>query len=374
MVRSNSIIHNPRVGKIVKSLSKRYSISALGWNRDNVKKEKICAYNVPLRLLKFRAPFGTPYLVAYFPIYWSWVLIQLLFKFRPEVIHACDLDSAIPCYIYKIIARKRLIFDVCDRYAMGYIPPRHKILYSLVNSLEELIAKNSDVLVNVSEKLQATFQKRPRSCEVIMNCSEDHAVDTPVQARDAATMKVVYTGNIIKNRGLQQIASVIKEVDGVEFVIAGRDIDKDLLNQLLKIPNVKYEGLLDLTESWKLQANSDVMVSMYDLKDPISFFSMGNKIFEAMMFGVPIITNVAAEVINEADCGILVNYNDEDQIKSVILNLRDNTQFRKTLANNGRNSFLAKYNWTVMENRLFGIYDKMHQKVNENESPKPRAR
>jgi glycosyltransferase involved in cell wall biosynthesis len=83
-----------------------------------------------------------------------------------------------------------------------------------------------------------------------------------------------------------------------------------------------------------------------------------NKLFEAMMCSVPIITNVAQEIVNETSCGILVEYN-KDKIKEAIVMLRDNPELCKRLGNNGRDAFLKKYNWDVMEKKLYKIYEEL---------------
>jgi glycosyltransferase involved in cell wall biosynthesis len=355
VIRSNSLIYNPRVRKIAKSLSKRYSTLVLGWNREGVSRKTIDNYIADLKLFNLKAPFGKPSLVAYFPLYWTWILSQL-FMYRPKVVHACDLDSVIPCYIYKVIFRKKLVFDVCDRYAMGYIPPKFRTIYSLVNSLEELIGKEADMLITVYEKLLETFSRKPKHCAIIMNCAEDHAIhrDEPKDNDDVLTL--VYTGNIIRERGLEEITTVVKDLDGVELVIAGKVIDKELQDQISQISNVKYKGLLQVSDALTLEACSDVMVSLYDLKIPMNNFSWGNKLFEAMMLGIPIITNVSSDVINKVGCGIMVDYNDKNQIKDAIVCLRDNRELCRTLGNNGRKAFLQKYNWKIMEEELYKIY------------------
>jgi hypothetical protein len=68
---ANSIIYDPRVKKIVGSLSKRYSISALGWNRDGISEEKINNYIVKLELFKLETSIWKPSLMR--------ILIRLLF-------------------------------------------------------------------------------------------------------------------------------------------------------------------------------------------------------------------------------------------------------------------------------------------------------
>ena len=363
IIRSNSIIYDTRVIKIARSLSKRYSTLILGWNRDGVSRKTISNYITDLELFNLRAPFGTLFLVVYFPLFWMWILFKL-FVYRPTVVHACDLDTILPCYIYKIIFRKRLVFDVFDRYAMGYIPAvlepgsiKYKVLYSLVNSFEELFSKESDLLVNVSEELLRTFRRRPKHCAIIMNCHEDHAIDR-VKLEDS-TLTLVYTGPIMRNRGLDRITAAIQDVNDVELIIAGRVIDKELLDKILKISNVKYKGLLPFSHALALEGCSDTIISLNDLKVPLYNFAVPNKLFKAMMFGLPIITNAAPEIVNKVGCGIIVDYNNVDQIKAAVIHLRDDIDLRRRLGNNGRKAFLQKYNWTMMEQELYKFYESL---------------
>lgn len=354
IMRSNSIIYNPRVRKISKSLSKKYPVLVLGWNREGLPREQINKFFVDLKLFQLRAPFGKPTLLLRLPLFWIWIFTKLV-TYRPKVVHACDLDIILPCYIYKLIFRKKLVFDVCDRYAMAYVSPKHKRLYEFVNSLEEWFSSKADVLVNVSEKLLKTFKKKPSCCPVIMNCAEDRAI---VRAESRSNfLRIVHSGGIRRTRGLEQITSAIKDLNNVELYIAGRVVHKDLGQEILSMPNVKYEGLLSPEKVLDLEAACDVSVAFYDLRDPINEYSMGNKIFEAMMLGLPVITNVAPEIISEANNGFLVDYNNVDQIKKVILTLRDNLDLRTQLGKNGRTAFLRKYNWSQMEKELYNFYD-----------------
>ena len=52
---------------------------------------------------------------------------------------------------------------VCDRYAMSKISPKRRMLYSIVQRLEEAVARRVDALINVSEKLESTFPKLPNN-------------------------------------------------------------------------------------------------------------------------------------------------------------------------------------------------------------------
>lgn len=353
LIKSDSIIYDSRVGKIVTSLSKRYSTVVLGWNREGISQEIIDKHSVDLKLFSLKAAYGRFTLLFYLPFFWIWVFFKLI-TIKPAIVHACDLDTMIPAYIYKKLFGKKLIFDVFDRYGMTYLHTS-KILRSLADSLEEFLAQHSDVLIVTSQKFLTSFRRKPQRCAIILNCPQDHHIQKINQNPNLLTL--VYTGNIDKYRGIERTVEAIKDLDGVQLVIAGRITDSVLFQQVTKLPNVKYHGLLRHADALSLEATADVMICLYDLVVPNYNLAIANKTFEAMMLGLPVITNIALELIDEVDCGIKVQYNDLTQIKSSITNLRDNEELRKKMGMNGRLAFEQKYNWDIMEQELFKIYD-----------------
>jgi len=338
---------------MVSSLKKRYSTSVLGWNREAVATKDINGYIVPLNLFGLGAPFGKPSLIPYYPLFWSWVFFKLL-QTKPNVVHAIDFDTLLPCYIYKLLFGKKLVYDVHDRFS-GYVPPNHTTFYNIINSAEELFSRKADVLITVSEKVQSTFRARPKHCEIIMNVSEDYKLENPKSEDGVLTL--VYTGLISKDQGLDRILRGISGLTGIQLTLAGRVVDNKLLQQMLELPNVKYNGILKRNESLNLEASSDVMIVLYDLKYRKNQLSSPNKIFEAMMCGIPLITNMEPDIVEkEVQCGIIVDYDNIDQIKQAIVLLRDNNELRIKQGKNGRKAFEEKYNWNNMEQKLYEIY------------------
>jgi glycosyltransferase involved in cell wall biosynthesis len=354
IVASNSILRHPRIWKIANSLKKKYEMSAFGWNREGISSQDINRYIVPLSLYRIKAPFGRLTLVLYYPLFWGWILFKLLAN-RPSVVHAIDLDTLLPCSLYRLILRKKLVYDVHDRFG-GYVPPKYRTLFKSINLVEELLSKQADVLVTVSEKVQDTFRLRPKHCAIIMNFSEDYNLNK--SKSEDGILTLVYTGLISKDQGLDILTAALEDLKGVRLVLAGRIADKELLENMTKLPNVTYVGLLERADSLKLEASSDAMVVLYDLQYRKNQLSSPNKIFEAMMCGIPLITNMEVNLVNEIDCGITVEYNIE-QVKDAIRKLRDDSALRTRLGNNGRKAFVEKYNWDNMEKKLYQIYSNL---------------
>jgi glycosyltransferase involved in cell wall biosynthesis len=356
------------VFKIVGSLKKKYTVMVLGWNRENIPRNVLEGYITNLRVCNLRAPRGksiirSPKMVFCYAYFWMWLFIQLT-KSRPAVVHSCDLDTVIPCYLYTTIFRKKLVFDIFDRYAMAFVSPKCKIYYSIVTYLEEFFTKRANVLITISKEVLCTFQKKPKTSLVIMNCPKDYAIDKEKKTGDRP-FRIVFTGSILKKtRGLESIISAIRDLGDVEFIIAGwyLERDKEFLDQILANPNVKFRGLLEPNDSLALEASSDAMIALYE-PQLWNNITLPNKLFEAMMCGVPLITNVASKVVNEIGFGIVVKYDDAEEIKQAILTLRDNAGLREKLGLNGRKAYLEKYNWPKMEQELLKVYDNLLPKI-----------
>lgn len=369
LVKSDPIINQSsiRAMQITKSLLKKYSVISLGWNRGSAPFEFDSTKNYDgLQLFNLKAPyaferFGKLRLAIYFPIFWIWVFIKLCVH-RPRIIHSCDLATVAPCYLYKLLFRRKLIFDVLDRYGMTYVPNERNVffraLHSFINSVEEFYAKRSDVLIAVSEKIFLTFRKKPKNCITIMNCPEDYLSDKPSQ--EVSGYRLLYTGAIRRGRGLEMLCDILADLKDAELVVTGKVKDLQLQNKLAGIPNIKYHGFLARSELLDLEINCHVMVALYDLKLQNQYeYGVANKVLEAMMCGVAVITNISHELVNDTKCGILVDYGNILDIKQAIITLKNNPELRKLYAINGRQAFLKKYNWTKMEEKLYNVYDKL---------------
>jgi glycosyltransferase involved in cell wall biosynthesis len=367
ITRSNFAIYDSRLSKYVRSLSKKYSVIVLGWNRGNVTTSKNNKNNdkgMNFKLFNLKAPYGKQkrisyaYMLIYFSLFWTWIFVKLII-YRPKVVHAFDLDTVIPCYIYKKLFRKRLVFEIVDRYAMNAIPKRFRLIYSFVHRLEDSFARKADLFITVGDRFLNTIKCKPKKSVVILNCPEDYNIDEKIKTGDAI-FKVVYAERVISRiRGLSDIVAAIRNLDDLKLVIAGNFIDKELYAEILENPNVKYAGILKPADALDLEAAGDAMIALYDPENPQTEICMPTKFFESMMLRIPIITNIRSDLVNEIGFGIIVEYGNVEQIRSAIITLRDNPDLRKSLGDNGRSAFVEKYNWGVMEQKLFNAYSEI---------------
>lgn len=358
IVRSNPVSSDPRVMKIAYSLGRNYGVLILGWDRERQHKPlETIGKSITIKRFRLKAPYGNMHLLLFLPIYQVWVFLNLLMH-NPQAVHACDLDGAIPSYIFKMGSRRKMVFDVFDRYGLGFLDSKMKKVYQLVELLEEAVASRSDCLITVSKRQLNTFGRRPRFLAVVPNYPMAHRAAKKRYSSEADhhTFKVVSVGGISLHRGLFEMCRAIKDLKDVEFIIAGRSTDPSLFKRVSSFPGVKYVGLLSYRKALELQADADTIPVLVD-PDLTAFETvMPNKLFEAMMLAKPVITNVLRDLVINAGCGIVVSYGNVNEIKEAILYLKNNPETRIKMGLRGQEAFQREYNWGEAEKKLLRVY------------------
>jgi glycosyltransferase involved in cell wall biosynthesis len=355
IVRSNSIFNDERVKKIVLSLSKKYKVIVLGWYREYSNNNfDYLSEKILIKRLKLKGPYASFSIIFYYPLFWTWVFINLC-QFKPAIIHSCDFDTIIPSYLYGKIFSTKIIFDSFDRYAMAFIPPKFKLIYTFVNKLEEIFAFNSDFLITVSRDRLDTFKNyKPKIFDIIMNCSNDFFNSEKTSKEISKMFSIRYAGGVTFSKGVLLVAKAIQTIPNIEFVIIGKtyfNIDA----YLSRLNKIIYVGYLPHEKALAILKNADLIPVLFDPSIPNNQFANPNKLFEAMMLGIPVVSNVCKDILKETGCGLIVEYTEND-VSKVIKLLMNDKKLCAQLGNNGHKAFELKYNWEKMEQKLFDIY------------------
>ena len=365
-IRSNPVVSDPRVSKEVRSLSTHgFKVTVLAWDRKGLcNKFESSDYGIVLRL-RLPVPYAKAIVPVYYPFFWLWVLSKLL-KIQPTIIHACDIDTIFPALLYRFLRRKtKVILDIFDSMAMMVLGRGHQLLGTAVMCLERFIVTIPDALIAVSKgRLDLYNGVKLKTSETIMNFPDLDFITNlgkiRIVNRSEKTFRVVYAGVIWPYRGLTEVAEATKGINNIEFMVAGRIMDHAVFDSLMRFLHVAYCGELTFNESLALESSADVLPVFYDLNSPsLRFLGLSpNKLYEAMMLGIPIITNLKS-ALQEADCGIFAEYGDISAIKKAMIYLKDHPDIRFRLGQNGKRAFERNFNWKCMETKLIALYQEL---------------
>jgi len=382
LVRARAI--DPAVNKVAKTLSENgHDVKLLVWDRQHtLGTEEGDGYTI--RKFNLKAPYDKFTVLFYLPIWWIYEFFFLL-KDKCNVMHACDLDTLIPAIAARFIKRVPLCYTIYDFYASnlpdGRFPQLRKLTRSLVASVERFGIRFTDVLFLVDEsRYEDVRGARIKRVAYIHNSPPDYfEVEGEHESKERTGIAMFYAGVISKSRGLEHVIKVIKDLDNITLILAGTGPDKDLLeNQAAgEQGEIQYIGWIPYKEVIKRTLAADVLFAFYSPGFPPSKWASSNKLFEAMMCGKPIIVSDGssiANIVREENCGLVVPYGDVAAIREAVLKLKNDSQLRQTLGQNGRRAYESRYSWRIMERRLVDSYQQLSSQVSKKaENHKSRA-
>lgn len=283
----------------------------LGWNRSgkanhdkrHVFYEKRALYGTKIR--------NIPKKVA-----WMFFVFNQLWKNRNKcsVVHACDVDAAIPSYIFSKIFKKVFVFDVFDWISNDL---ENNFVFSLIETVENLIYKKADyVILCEDERRQQAKEENDRVCVLpnIPNQEYKEDIETKkvlTKEREKFKYSLGYVGVFDNDRGLLELIEAVKQNEDVILEIAGFGFLESKIEELVEgAPNIHYWGRVSYDVGATISHNVDIIVGFYYLTNPVHKFAAPNKYYESIKYGRPLLTNrgtILADKVEKYSTGFVVD-------------------------------------------------------------------
>ena len=182
--------------------------------------------------------------------------------------------------------------------------------------------------------------------------------------RNDGKLVVGYFGGHALSNALDTIIDVAKEMQGekdIAFVLTGDGDEKARIQE--RVRSEKVDNVSFLPQIAKTAVPS--LLELYDIalvtaaNSPLYRFGICmNKIFDAMMAGIPIVLSVNADntPVEEADCGIVVKTGEKKEIVDAVRNiLGKDEKERKRIGDKGKALVMEKYTYESIANDFLTI-------------------
>jgi len=371
LIKTNLLDRDPRLSKEIDSLKQGgYSVILLCWDRDCAsyfKEEKIDDKYREIRL-KLKAPYGIkvlPFLLLWwcFEFYW-------LAKLRSDFIHAINFDTIFPAVVIGKIKKVSVIYEMFDTYEDEVILPR--IIRNVLVNIDKIFMRVVKAVIIVDEARLEELKGIPNNNVIVIYNSPPDIFDNikfPLEKQIREKFVVFYAGALYTARSpkLDNVFTAIKSIEGCEIIIAGYgDQVSEIETWANETPDkVQFIGKISYDEVLKRTLVADILIALYEPATLNIKHTSANKLFEAMMCRKPIVVSKdtgTADIVKKEKCGLIVDCNNIDQIRTAILRLKESPGLCYQLGANGRRTYEQKYNWEIMEQRLLSLYNKMNFK------------
>ena len=314
-----------------------------------------------------------------------WKIFREGLKQECDVCHCHAPGGLFLGALLKILKRSKVVYDAREHYPSliaenSLFPDFIRPLVRFLADIEErVLIRFADVVITVNESLQKHYAKIGKEAIVIYNFPNLKAFNPDkkngILGEEYAQNKIViYEGAVSRKRGLDKfllaLPKVRETVLDVKFLVVGKlfdtgDFEKwidDYLKKQKLNANFEMIGQKPHEEVVNYINISNVGIILFQPTHYNNLIGLPLKLFEYMACGKPVVASnfpEIAKVVKEADCGILVDPTDVDEIADAILYLLEHPEEAKRMGENGRRAVEEKYSWDKMEEKLLELYGRL---------------
>ncbi|MBI2053861.1 MAG: glycosyltransferase family 4 protein [Candidatus Staskawiczbacteria bacterium] len=275
-------------------------------------------------------------------------------------------------FLARFLTRKPIIFDAFTSHYGGYILDRKKWAKNSLRAkyfkfLDKWSCKLADVvLLDTSAHIDffvGEFSLTREKFRRIWIGANDENFKPAEDARSFdGKFRVIFFGTYVPLQGAEYIVRAAKILENEEdtifqFIGKGQDKPKSIeLAKELGLKNIEFTDMMK-PENLKIEiARSDVVLGLFG-DTPKTPLVIPNKVYEALAMKKPVITadtKAIRELFDENDM-YLVKPADPEDLAKAIMELKNNSELRRKLAENGYKKFKENASHKVLGAELLKI-------------------
>jgi len=347
-------------------------------------------------------------IIAKYAKYYSHVAFMILFKqdiiaWKPDVVHAHD-GLALECgAVTAKAAGAEFIYD-SHELETHRNPPITRFKRWQVKKLESRYLKKASAVFTVGHRIADHLtnsygikrpivvynapQKNPTSLPA--KWQQTHRTDVRSEAGIANNeMLLVYTGNLTINRGLEETVEGLAEFEklrldypglpGVHFSMVGeaRGNTQKIVSEIAEKHHIRhlihFHPAVSPTAVVSFIATADIAVIPI-IPITLSYqYAMPNKLFEAMMAGLPILgarLDEMSEFISKHGLGLCYDPGSVTGFATTLIKISSDINCYKRSVSR-HSSLVNIFSWEAQEEKIIAIYNAIDDKIRSNGSKKP---
>jgi glycosyltransferase involved in cell wall biosynthesis len=356
---------NPKdsaLGKVLIPLSKKYKVGCYIWDRQKDFSPLIENVNITYEKCKIRSGYYNAWTLIKVLFFDIWLFIKLIFC-RFDYIHSIDLDTGVVGLMLAKLKNKPFIYQCLDPYYANLPSNWPGIFGKLAMRLENHVITKSDLFIITDYfRMPQHVGANPKSVVEFPNVP----VDMPMIPNSGdSDFTVGYIGSLVEGRNLLTIMNTVGELEkeGIRLIIGGfGPLEETIKNKSMEYNNISFIGWIPYKEVLKLENSFHVMIHTTDPENPSQKWVSPNKLFESMALGKPIIVSegtLSSKRVGMINCGLIVKYGSEMDLRGAILRLKNNKNLAKELGSRGKEEYSREWNWSITEKKLLEAYSRI---------------
>ena len=281
-------------------------------------------------------------------------------EYKPDIIHAHDLEVLDVAVNVKRITNAKVIFDSHEDWPNMEIVQNWFIGKYYERKQKKLIG-TVDAVLTVSDELAI----RLGGGTVLYNSEPLEVVQQPVENHRFGLDGIVagYIGALRKPI-LEEIIDSASKVNALSLLIVGgppkgRGGYNEMIEDLEKIAeekgaNAKFTGPLPYSMMNECYAACDILIVGHYVHRKLRDYALPKKLLDAMGYKVPAIVgpyDARKKIVERYNCGLV-----SEEWTDTLTTLSNDKELRKKMGENGFKAFKMNYAWELQEKKLLKVY------------------
>lgn len=284
-------------------------------------------------------------------------------EYRPDIVHAHDLEVLDAALNVKMVTDAKVIFDSHEDWPKMEIVQNWFIGKYYERKQRRLIGK-VDAVLTVSDELAV----RLGGGTVLYNSELLETVDKPV-THDRFGLDGIVAGYIggLRRPILEEILDAASKVNALSLLIVGGPPKghsgyTNMISELEELAiekgaNAKFTGPLPYSMMDECYAACDVLMVGHYVDERMRDYALPKKLLDAMAYKVPVIVGpyeARQRIVERYECGLVT----EDWAKA-LTKLADDKDLRRKMGENGYKAFKMNYAWELQETKMLEVYEEL---------------
>lgn len=361
----NNFLHDSRVLRIARSLAKGgFEVTVVALHEGDLPVvEKMEGFTVH-RIRLWSRPLAKFRLVQY--LKWAELFLRVSWLYRrSDFMHCCDV-LPLPLAVWTQRLYNRSLRIIYDAHELEFDKnTRNRSWGRFLAKLERRYIYRADAQFTVSDLIADAYVQeygvsRPT---ILYNCPNFEELGKVDHFRQMFNIPpeqtlLIYQGALLPNRGVDLLIQYLdfRKDPNLGLVIMGYGQEKEKLQEMAaQVPNIYFPPPVKPTELLPYTASADIGAYFVQNTNRSHDLTVGNKLFEYMMAGLPVISSPlqGPEAILTEETGVIL----EDQSLEALhrgvekILAKGLAYYREPLKVASR-----RYNWEAQEKPLLQVY------------------
>lgn len=288
-----------------------------------------------IRIERLRVPFRKG------PLMYLWfnaaLMMRLLFFRKAHLYVANDLDTLIPCYMASRLYGKPLVYDAHEYFTGQYSLAHRRLKRCLWKQAERLLLPKIHNMITVNDSIAELYRQEYGADPIVIrnlpmaagHIKANSRADLGVSADDLLAVFQDGSGHN-PGRGLTELLEAMKTLENVRLLIIGsgdrigearhKVQNEGLERKVVFLPRMNWDELISWLKCCDvgLSIDKDTCVNQR--------YSLPNKLFDAIVLGMPVIVSPLPEVsatVRRYGCGLVIDEVTPRVIAEKLAALRD---------------------------------------------------